>query len=297
MNRQQTLEALKNIASKLAEEKGLDIMTSQDISLALWDNPKFTNSNIPLSEIIKSSLEEQGEKYQEVHFTKVPYENYDLKKDYKVTLGYWFREPKISAGVQWGKEGYAGLTFINQAKEGEPENYEMSSSQIFQETGIAIFNRIMEYWNEERDKIMALENESQKNTAGIKFEGCDIVDIDNNFVKLYPNHEDMIRIAMRATDPEQGSSLKVLSKYGCDPEKGTSAERLDAIEKLLADDVATEVYADKISGDVRFCVLDEGYDSSCLPNMCECEAILDKIAESERVKELGKKLMNSKSER
>ena len=143
MDRQQTLEALKNIAARLAEEYNLGIMTAKDISLGFWDESSFTGSKTPLSDMIKEELKQTGEDYQDIHFTDVPYEKYDNSKNMQVTLGYWFREPKISVGMLNGPEGYANATFINKAPKGEPENYEFSGSQVYKEKGMTTHVYVM----------------------------------------------------------------------------------------------------------------------------------------------------------
>jgi hypothetical protein len=135
-----------------------------------------------------------------------------------------------------------------------------------------------------------LEDYSKRFAAGITFEDCDIEDVDEHFAKLYPRHDDMLQIIMRAADAEQGTPIELLSKYGFDLENGTPMEQLEAVEKMLADDVATEFYVEKHSGDVRFCILDEDYDESCNPNMRECDVILSKVEELENKKNFGNKL-------
>ena len=146
MNRKQTLDALANIAERIAKEYNLTIVTSNDITFDLWDNIPNTT---PLSEIISKNLEKSGEKFQEIHFTNVPYEEYDLRKDFMVTLDYYFTLPKISVGTQWGN-GYTNAVFSG---DDNGENYKLSSSQIFDEGGIPLFNKLMDYWNEEKNKI------------------------------------------------------------------------------------------------------------------------------------------------
>lgn len=146
MNREQTLTALNNIAERIAKEHNLTIVSSGEITLGVWDNIKDLP---PLSKIIAEKLEATGEHFGEIHFTDVPYEEYDLRKHFKVTRSYHFSNPKIEVGTQWGS-GYANATFCGDEND---ENYEMSSSQVFKEGGIPLFNQIMEYWHEEKKKI------------------------------------------------------------------------------------------------------------------------------------------------
>lgn len=137
---------------------------------------------------------------------------------------------------------------------------------------------------------------SKRFAAGITFEDCDIASVNETFVKLYPRHDDMLQIIMRALDVERGTSIKLLGKYSHDLQDGTSMSHLEAIEKMLADDVATEVYADIISGDIRCCILDEGYDEACPLTEAENDILMQKISEFEVLKNFGNKLSRNKTE-
>ena len=156
MNKQQTLEALKNIAAQLADDFSLDLMTTKDTSVRFDDWNMYTN-NPPLCDFIKEELKKLGETYQDIHFTFNSYEKYDIHKDMIVTLSNQSGTPKIDVGMLDGHDGYVSATFIDKAPEGEPENYKLGSAQISEEKGKAYLDKIMTYWQEEKEKVLDRE--------------------------------------------------------------------------------------------------------------------------------------------
>lgn len=149
MNREQTLKALMNIAERFCKEYNLTIVSTNSKTMGMWDCIPDTK---PLSDILAEEFEKRGEKFEEIHFTNVPFEVYDLRKDFKVTVGYYWTSPQICVGTQWG-DGYANACFCDKDNKDDGDNYSLSSSQIFKEGGILLFNKIMEYWYAEKDKM------------------------------------------------------------------------------------------------------------------------------------------------
>ena len=149
MNRKQTLKALTNIAERLCKEYNLTIVSKNAKTMGVWD---YVVKDKSLSDILTEEFQKRGETFEEIHFTNVPIEDYDLHKDFKVTLGYYWTSPQICVGTQWG-DGYANACFCDKDNKDDGDNYSLSSSQIFKEGGIPLFNKIMEYWYEEKTKI------------------------------------------------------------------------------------------------------------------------------------------------
>ena len=149
MNRKQTLKALTNIAERLGKEYNLTIVSKNAKTMGIWD---YVVKDKSLSDILTEEFQKRGETFEEIHFTNVPIEDYDLYKDFKVTLGYYWTSPQICVGTQWG-DGYANACFCDKDNKEDGDNYSLSSSQIFKEGGIPLFNKIMEYWYEEKTKI------------------------------------------------------------------------------------------------------------------------------------------------
>ena len=146
MNRKQTLAALIRIAESIARVHNLDVISVKDSDNGLWDNTDFTGLHESVGEIFARKY---GGKLQQTMFTAVPPEDYDLRKDFKVEVGYRFSSPKIQVGTQWGSDGYANVTFSARDKDRDLD-YQMSDAQIFKESGVKYFRVIMDYWHEIR---------------------------------------------------------------------------------------------------------------------------------------------------
>ena len=148
MNRKQAEVALMIIAKKIAERHGCNIVSTRDSTNGLWDSTDFTGWEHSLSEL----LEHKYGKMKETHFTSVPIEDYDLRKDFKVSLEYRFGNPKICVGTQWGADGFACVEFRAMDSENDAD-YQMCASQIFKETGIKYHRVIMRGWRDARKEI------------------------------------------------------------------------------------------------------------------------------------------------
>lgn len=154
MNREQTIRVLANVAERLAQEYGLNYITVKDKNCGVWDSKEFTKSSHTMSSILREKLAETGENFEEIHFTAVPYEDYNLRVDFKVTLGYYWTNPQLCVGTQWG-DAYMNINYSDMNKDNENvgEAYNISSMQIFKEEGISLMNKVMYYIREEQNKI------------------------------------------------------------------------------------------------------------------------------------------------
>lgn len=141
MNRKQTEQALYTMAKSMARTHDLTIVTVEDSKNGVWDEKEFTGLYTSLGEYF---TEKYGSRLIETHFTAVPMNRYDLRKDFKVTVGYQFSHPMIEVGTQWGDDGYSCVVFSGDEYD---NNYQMSSAQIFKETGKKYFRQIMDDWH------------------------------------------------------------------------------------------------------------------------------------------------------
>ena len=142
MNRKQTEQALYTMAKSIARTHDLTIVTVEDSTNGLWDDMKFTDlNNKTLGEYF---AEKYGNRLIETHFTAVPMNRYNLRKDFMVTVGYEFSHPRIEVGTQWGDDGYVYVVFCGDEQE---NNYHMRSAQILKETGMKYFRQIMDDWH------------------------------------------------------------------------------------------------------------------------------------------------------
>ena len=146
MNRKQTQAALIRIAESIARPHGLDIISVHDSDNGLWDKTDFTGLHESMGEIFARKY---GGKLQETMFTAVPPEEYDLRKDFKVEVGYRFSNPRIEVGTQWGSGGFTAITFSPRDKENDLD-YQMSDAQIFKESGVKYYRTVMSYWHQIR---------------------------------------------------------------------------------------------------------------------------------------------------
>ena len=129
MNRKQTEQALYTMAKSIARTHDLTIVTVEDCP------------NKTLGEFFTRKY---GSRLIETHFTAVPMNRYDLRKDFKVTVGYHFSRPMIEVGTQRGDDGYSCVVFGGDEYD---NNYQMFSAQIFNETGTKYFRQIMDDWH------------------------------------------------------------------------------------------------------------------------------------------------------
>lgn len=148
MNRKQTIIALMTMAKKIAEQHGCSIVTTKGSTNGLWDSTDFTGWHKTMGEY----LTEKYGKMEETHFTAVPFEDYDLRKDFKVSFEYRFSSPQICVGTQWGKGGFACVEFNPRDKENDTD-YQMSQITVFKETGIKFARVIMRYWRDARKEL------------------------------------------------------------------------------------------------------------------------------------------------
>lgn len=144
MTRKQTIAALFTMAKRIAKANGLNIVSMKDSTNGVWDLKGFTGLNKTLGEYF---TEKHGKKLTETHFTAVPMEEYDLRKDFKVTVGYRFSNPQIEVGTQWGKDGFCCVEFGGDEND---NNYQMEQATIFKESGQKYYRMIMTYWHEMR---------------------------------------------------------------------------------------------------------------------------------------------------
>ena len=143
MNRKQAIMALTTICTRLAKRYGLDIVSQRDSDNGLWDSKDFTGWGITMSEYLTKKYGNM----KETHFTNVPYEQYDLNKDFKVSFEYRFSNPKICIGTQWGDDGFACMELSNYGKN-DKEDYRIAELMCFKESGIKYQRMLYREWKE-----------------------------------------------------------------------------------------------------------------------------------------------------
>lgn len=137
MNRKMAIAVLNILAQRYAKRYDLNIETRRNPSNGLWDSAKFTGTSISLTEY----LTEKYGKMETVHYTKVPFEDYDLRKDFMVTFKYRFANPQICVGTQRGDDGFAVLELFDSGTDGN-ENYEINQLMCFRESGCALLKML-----------------------------------------------------------------------------------------------------------------------------------------------------------
>lgn len=137
MNREMAITVLNVLAQRYAKHYGLNIETRRNPSNGLWDSTEFTGLSMSMTEYLTS---EYG-KMESVHYTKVPFEDYDLRKDFKVSFEYRFANPQICIGTQWGDDGFALLELYDTGTEGS-ENYEINQLMCFREKGFELLKML-----------------------------------------------------------------------------------------------------------------------------------------------------------
>lgn len=138
MNRKMAIVALNIMANRYAERYKLNIETRRNASNGLWDSTEFTGCSKTFTQVL---IEKYG-KLEEVHFTDVPFDTYDLRKDFKVSFEYRFGEPKICIGTQWGEGGFACLELYNAGKKDGKEDYRISELMCFKESGFHLMKML-----------------------------------------------------------------------------------------------------------------------------------------------------------
>ncbi len=145
MNRKQTICALMTICERFAKRYNLTIISKRASENGLWDNTDFTGFHKTIGEYLTGKYG----KMEETHFTNIPMDEYDLRKDFKVSFEYRFSSPKICVGTQWGDDGFACIE-LDPKDKGNDCDYQISQGLFFNENGKKYLNTLIRDWHDIR---------------------------------------------------------------------------------------------------------------------------------------------------